>query len=76
MERVDMAMVQQAAHTVKGSVGNFRAADAFEAAKALELSASEGGRGATQQAFDTLLIKLQDVRRELLLLVKHLSLTH
>jgi signal transduction histidine kinase/DNA-binding response OmpR family regulator len=54
IERRDSRAVDRAAHTLKGSVGNFCASAAFEAARALEECAKTGDLGATRSAYETL----------------------
>ena len=69
----DSAMVQRAAHTIKGSVGNFRATVAQEAAREIESLASNGDLESAEEALKTLSRILEIVRHELRILSEHLK---
>ena len=47
--RRDATKLQQAAHTLKGSVGNFGAREAFEAARRLETDRRKSRTGSTRR---------------------------
>jgi two-component system, sensor histidine kinase and response regulator len=69
----DPAMVQKAAHAIKGSVGNFGATTAQEAAREIESLASNGDLASAKAAFKSLSQALEKVRIELLILSEHLK---
>jgi HPt (histidine-containing phosphotransfer) domain-containing protein len=52
--RKDASKLQQVAHTLKGSVGNFGAREAFEATRRLELIGSEQDWGHVEEAWTAL----------------------
>ena len=54
LERGDAAAVDRTAHTLKGSVGNFCASAAFEAARALEAASKAGDLAASRPAYEAL----------------------
>jgi two-component system, sensor histidine kinase and response regulator len=72
-ERADPMMIQKAAHAIKGSVGNFRATAAHEAARDVEISASRGDMAKAQEAFDILSRNIRAVRHELQVLSESLK---
>lgn len=61
----DAAMLARAAHTIKGSVGNFCAAPAHGAAAALEAAGREGRIGDAQPLFERMVLELGKVREML-----------
>jgi CheY-like chemotaxis protein len=73
IEKADCLVIQRAAHALKGSVGTFQAAAAFQAAKELETVAKTGNLEAAKQLFATLALHIEDVRRALRALAKELA---
>jgi two-component system sensor histidine kinase/response regulator len=73
IESGDCLVIQRAAHALKGSVGTFQAAAAYQAAKELEMVAKNADLEASKQLFATLAIHIEDVRRALRALTKELS---
>jgi HPt (histidine-containing phosphotransfer) domain-containing protein len=55
-------MIEEAAHTIKGAVGSFRAGPAFEAARRLENIASEGNLSEAPEAIETLKRELERLK--------------
>ncbi len=66
LEDRDSKLLQRMAHTIKGSVSNFCAEPAFEAAFALEMVGKEGNFSEAQRAFSNL-------KKEVDLLVTQIS---
>ncbi|MFO0985577.1 MAG: Hpt domain-containing protein [Planctomycetota bacterium] len=54
VEHQDRALLQRAAHTLKGSVGNFAAKAAYEAARKMELMGRNGELAGAEQAYASL----------------------
>lgn len=73
IEQGDCLVIQRAAHAIKGSVGTFQAAAAFQSAKELEMVAKSGNLEAAKQLFATLTVHIEDVRRALRALAKELA---
>jgi two-component system, sensor histidine kinase and response regulator len=72
-EQNDPARVQNAAHAIKGSVGNFHATVAQEAARDIESLASNGNIVSARKAFKNLSRTLEVVQLELRILSQHLK---
>lgn len=62
LRRKDLKTVEQAAHTLKGSVGNFCAPAAYEAALRLELIGREGKLDRSEEAWIELERAIQQLR--------------
>ena len=73
IEQSDSLVIQRAAHAIKGSVGTFQAAAAYEAAKELEVVAKSANLDAAKQVFATLSVQIENVRRALRRLTKELK---
>jgi two-component system, sensor histidine kinase and response regulator len=69
-DQSDALIIQRAAHAIKGSVGNFQATAAYEAAREIESYASQRNLAAAKEAFETLKRTVESVRHELKLLTK------
>ena len=65
IDKNDTATVGEVAHTVKGTVGNFGAKSAFEAALSLEKIGKNGKLSETLSAFGALKEKLEQLEQEL-----------
>ena len=65
LESSDAAMIQGAAHALKGSVGTFQASDAQEAAKELEIAAKDGDLVRARKVFASLSRQIDIVRQDL-----------
>jgi PAS domain S-box-containing protein len=61
----DAVMVQRAAHTLKGSVGTFRASAAQDAADQLEVAAKDADLRGARRAFEKLSTQIDLVRQDL-----------
>jgi PAS domain S-box-containing protein len=65
LESDDAAMIQAAAHALRGSVGTFQASDAQETAKELELAARAGDLVRARKVFASLSKQIEIVRQDL-----------
>jgi two-component system, sensor histidine kinase and response regulator len=65
VEKGDMAGVRRAAHTLKGSVGNFGALRAFDAAFELEKSVHVGDLAGCARLYDVLEKEIESLKSEL-----------
>jgi len=72
-EQNDSEMVRKAAHAIKGSVGNFGATVAQNAAQDIESLASNGNLASARELFKSLTHTLEKVRLELQILSEHLK---
>ena len=72
LERGDCQTIQRAAHALKGSVGTFQAAAAYEAAKELEIVARNGDLDRSKQVYVGFSAGIEEVKQELRKLVKAL----
>ena len=61
----DSVAVNRAAHSLKGSVANFAAKEAFEAAYRLEVLGQEGNLGDAEEAFADLDTKIKELKEAL-----------
>jgi two-component system sensor histidine kinase/response regulator len=68
LRRKDLKALEQAAHTLKGSVGNFCAPAAYEAASRLELIGREGKLKSAQEAWVELDRAIEQLRPALMAL--------
>jgi two-component system, sensor histidine kinase and response regulator len=68
LRRKDLKMLEQAAHTLKGSTGNFCAPAAYEAASRLELIGREGKLEKAREAWVELEKAIQHLRPALMAL--------
>jgi PAS domain S-box-containing protein len=73
LERGDSASVQRAAHALKGSVGNFQAADAQESAGEVEVLASQRNLVEAGRTFSILEQRVENVKKELHALIRTLQ---
>jgi PAS domain S-box-containing protein len=71
----DMARLKRAAHTLKGSVGNFGTTDAYTAARRLEGLAQENNLAALDDAYSALQVALQQLQEALVELAPQSSST-
>ena len=73
IEQGDCLKIQRAAHAIKGSVGTFQAAAAYEAAKDLEITAKSANLEGAKHVFASLGLHIEEVRRALRALAKELG---
>ena len=73
IEQGDCVKIQRAAHAIKGSVGTFQAAAAYQAARELETVAKSANLEAAKQVFATLAVHIEEVRAALRALAQELS---
>ena len=66
VERQDLSSLEQAAHTLKGSVGNFCAPAAYAAASKLEKFGREGNVTGRQEAWNELQETMEQLRLALM----------
>jgi len=66
VERQDLSSLEQAAHTLKGSVGNFCAPAAYAAASKLEKLGREGNMTGQQEAWNELQKTMEQLRLALM----------
>jgi two-component system, sensor histidine kinase and response regulator len=66
LERQDLSLLEQAAHTLKGSVGNFCAPAAYAAASKLEKFGREGNVTGRQEAWNELQETMEQLRLALM----------
>jgi HPt (histidine-containing phosphotransfer) domain-containing protein len=64
-ETRDLQLVRNAAHNLKGAIGNFAAREAFEAARRLEQEASEGNLNEAAEAYTRLKDTLERLKKAL-----------
>jgi len=64
----DAAKLRHAAHTLKGSVGNFCAKGAFEASNKMEISGANEDFSTVQNDYQTLVNEMENVKNALQLL--------
>ena len=67
--RADAGALERSAHTLKGAIGNFSAASAFEAARRLESLGAEGRLEKAAEARLTLEREVERLRRALATLI-------
>ena len=68
--RRDAGALERAAHTLKGSVGNFAVGEAFQAALKLELLGRSGQLTGVEEAYQALLIAMERLQPALVTLVE------
>lgn len=67
------AKIKASAHSLKGALGNFAAAEAFEAAYTLEKLSSGGDPAGCDQIFKTLEARILELEKDLRVLVAELQ---